>query len=162
MERNPGFNTGVITVRARVSDGVKQVANVGGTGRGYEKLHTFSADERELLGGTNQAPAPLEYFVAGLNFCFQSTLVFNASSRGLRYDSIETTAKAYFNRRGIYVEGDPSFTRISFQVDIKSPETEDSIRRLIETTEKSCCVHTTLSKAVPIETKVLLNGQALI
>ena len=161
LKKDRSFNTGVISVHTRLLENVKSEAVVGGHGKGYEKSHRLISDERELLGGGDEGPAPLEYFISGFNFCLQSTLVYWSTSLDVPIQSMEMKTRAYWNRRGNYIEGDPAFTKIAYELSIESPAEESRIRELVDTAERRCVVHSTLKKAVPIESHVTLNGRKL-
>ena len=57
-------------------------------------------DEPSSLGGSDKGPNPLEFFVSAVGFCENVTFARFAALRGLEFDSLETSIRGHWDRRG--------------------------------------------------------------
>ena len=161
LDKDPSFRQGVIQVVSRHLNGKKSESIVGGLGYGYEKTLKVFSDERETFGGKNTAPAPLEYFVSGLNFSMLSTGGTWLAKMGMHLSSYSISAKAYFNRAGLYIGGDPSFGRIVMEVHTEGKATPREVKAFIRKTSEHCVPFRTLKKATRMELTVFHNGRKI-
>ncbi|WP_440880128.1 OsmC family protein [Tenacibaculum sp. C7A-26P2] len=61
---------------------------------------SFFVDEPEELLGKHSAPAPLDYFLAGLSSCMTITFIAIASSKGIKIDNLTLDIKTELDLRG--------------------------------------------------------------
>lgn len=153
--RDPQFAKGVVSVESKVLHNYTCEAKVG--------RFRFVADEHPDSGGSGKGPTPLQYFLAGLLFCEQVIFVRHCAAHGIQVDSLETSVRGYFDRRGNYgvAEVDAAFNQIVVTVRIKSPERPDRISEAIARLEKHCPAYNTLKKSVQVIHDVTLNGLKL-
>ena len=70
------------------------------------------SDEPKEVGGTDKGPSPLDYFMAAVGFCENVTFARYATLNGLDFDSLETSVRGHWDRRGQgdFTEIEPAFT----------------------------------------------------
>jgi uncharacterized OsmC-like protein len=79
------INSGVIKLNAHLDwkDGTKNSITV----RDFAPIVT---DEPDFLGGTNTAPNPIEYLLAGAAACFSTTFEIFASQQDIKLEKVST------------------------------------------------------------------------
>lgn len=116
----------------------------------------FTIDEPPERGGTDVAPAPLAYFVAGAASCLMTQYAKLAIVKDVQLKSMKAVARGHFDRR---VSG--AFTDMIYEIAIESGADEDAVRAIAREAELMCFVHNTLKNLVRMETRVTLNGKRL-
>jgi uncharacterized OsmC-like protein len=117
-------------------------------------------DEPSSLGGTDKGPNPLEFFMSAVGFCENVTLARWATVRGLEFDSLETSVRGHWDRRGQGEwEGiEPTFKDFVVETRIASNEPLDKIREVVRTTHMRCPMRASISKIGPVVDKLFVNG----
>jgi len=131
-----------------------------GTGpfRARKRDFEFVVDEPLERGGTDTAPNPLAYFIAGAAACLANHYVSLAIAEQVSLARLSITALAHFDR--VLVGG--AFRDISYEVKIESDEPAERIRALAERAEQMCFASNTLSNAgVVLTTRLHVNGTLL-
>lgn len=135
---------------------IERVGEGNGPFRVRKRDFEFLVDEPPERGGTDSAPNPLAYFLAGAATCLLSHYMLCAIADDLRIDGLSLTARGRFNRR---LTGG-AFTEVVYDVKIESREERDAILRLAERAEEMCYAHNTLANAgVGLTQAVHLNGE---
>jgi uncharacterized OsmC-like protein len=117
----------------------------------------FLVDEPVDRGGTDRAPNPLAYFIAGAASCLLNQYATLAMARDTRLDDVRLTARAHFDRR---VGG--SFEELVYDIKLESRASPRSVISLSREAERMCYAHNTLKKAgVKMVTNLYLNGKQL-
>jgi len=117
----------------------------------------FLIDEPAERGGTDRAPNPLAYFVAGAASCLLNQYATLAIARDIELDEMQLTARGHFDRRigGVFQE-------VIYDLKLQSTARPESILALSEEAERMCYAHNTLKKAgVKMATNLYLNGKPL-
>jgi len=118
---------------------------------------TFTVDEPQERGGSDQGPNPLAYFIAGAASCLVNQFLTDAIYRGIDLEEVEMTARGHFNRR---LGG--AFTEIIYDLRLSSPAPKEAILSLAKEAEEMCYAHQTLKRAgVKMVTNLSLNGTRL-
>jgi putative redox protein len=122
--------------------------------------YTLVCDEPSSLGGTDKGPNPLEFFMSAVGFCENVTLTRFAALRGLEFDSLETSVRGHWDRRGQGEwEGiEPAFKDFVVETRLKSSEPFDRIREIVRTAHARCPMHASISKIAPVVDKLFVNG----
>ena len=116
---------------------------------------TFLVDEPGERGGTDRAPNPLAYFLAGAASCLMNQYATDAVYRGIKFDSFEITARGHFDRR---MGG--AFSDMVYDLRISSAAPKEQILSLAKEAEEMCYAHNTLKKAgVKMVSNIFLNGE---
>ncbi len=122
--------------------------------------YTLVCDEPSSLGGTDKGPNPLEFFMSAVGFCENVTLARFAALRGLEFDSLETSVRGHWDRRGQGEwEGvEPALKDFVVETRITSDESVDRIRELVRTTHSRCPMHASILKIGPVVDRLFVNG----
>ena len=122
--------------------------------------YTLVCDEPASLGGTDQGPNPLEFFVSAVGFCENVTFARFAALRGLAFDSLETSVRGHWDRRGQGEwEGvEPAFKDFVVETRITSNEPLEKIREITRTVHARCPMHASIAKIGPVVDKLVVNG----
>ncbi|HUK49998.1 MAG TPA: OsmC family protein [Terriglobales bacterium] len=124
------------------------------------KEHTLVCDEPSSLGGSDQGPNPLEFFMSAVGFCENVTFARFAALRGLEFDSLETSVRGHWDRRGQgeWQGVEPVFKDFVVETRIMSNASHDKIREIARTTHMRCPMHASISKIAPVVDKLFVNG----
>lgn len=122
--------------------------------------YTLVCDEPQSLGGSDKGPNPLEFFMSAIGFCENVTFARFAALRGLEFDSLETSVRAHWDRRGQGEwEGiDPVFKDFVIETRIKSSAPVDKILETVRTTHLRCPMHASILRIGPVVDKLFVNG----
>ena len=120
------------------------------------KDFTFYVDESEAAGGTNRGPNPLSFFITGALSCLMNQYVRLATVDDIDIEELSGSVRGHFDRR---IKG--GFTRMIYDIKIKSTENKERILDLAKNAEDYCYVHNTLTKAVMMETNLYLNEELI-
>jgi len=117
----------------------------------------FLVDEPAERGGTDKAPNPLAYFIAGAASCLLNQYATLAIARDLQLDDVRLTARGHFDRR---IGG--AFEEIIYDIWLESNANPESIVALSEEAKRMCYAHNTLKRGgVKMVTNLYLNGRQL-
>jgi uncharacterized OsmC-like protein len=118
---------------------------------------TFFVDEPAERGGTDEAPNPLAYFIAGAASCLLNQYATLAIARGIPLTDLELTARGHFDRK---LGG--AFEEMIYDIRLSSKAATQSILSLSREAERMCYAHNTLKKAgVKMVTNLFLNGKPI-
>jgi uncharacterized OsmC-like protein len=117
----------------------------------------FYVDEPNDRGGTDGAPNPLAYFIAGAASCLSNQYATLAIARDISITRMELTARGHFDRR---IGG--AFQEIIYDVGLDAAAPRETILDLAKEAERMCYAHNTLKKAgVRMVTNLSLNGEKI-
>lgn len=106
-------------------------------------------DEPANLGGTDEAPNPVEYVLAGLTSCTSVMISLIAKEQNFAYSAVNFSNNGTLDLRGI--SGDPDvsahFQTVSYEVEITTEESDEKLADLIDAVEKRCPVLNLLKDA---------------
>jgi uncharacterized OsmC-like protein len=145
--------------------GTRIVAQVGSLDgqlkHGYAGGFHLRCDEGEGLGGTNSAPNPLSYFVAGAGFCLSTQLVQVARTLKIEVRSLFVRVDARFMRTGSVNLGNAHTVCESIRTDVTldTDEPAERIAKLIDMAEATCFVMAAFRDPVPSKLVVTANGR---
>jgi uncharacterized OsmC-like protein len=145
--------------------GTRIVAQIGSLEgqlkHGYVGGFHLRCDEGEGLGGTNSAPNPLSYFVAGAGFCLSTQLVQVARTLKIEVRNLFVRVDARFLRTGSANLGDAHTVCESIRTDVslESDEPPERIARLIDMAEATCFVMAAIRDPVPSKLVITTNGR---
>jgi uncharacterized OsmC-like protein len=115
----------------------------------------FVVDEPPERGGTDTAPNPLAFFLAGAASCLANHYASLAITEGLACTRLRIAAVGHFDR--VLIGG--AFRDISYDVQIETGEPVEGIGDLAERADAMCFASNTLANAgVLLTSTVRLNG----
>ncbi len=120
-------------------------------------------DEPPAMGGSNQAPTPVEMVLAALGTCQEIMYVVYAQLMGLQLNGVEVKLKGYLNLQGLFglaEEVPPGMTRVEYQVFLDSPEPEEHLQQLVQAVDTHCPVLDMLTRPVEVERHVTFQQGA--
>ena len=96
-----------------------------------------------------------------MGFCENVTLARWAALQGLEFDSLETSVRGHWDRRG---QGDsegiePAFKDFVVETRITSTASLDTIRGIVKTTHLRCPMHASIKKIGPVVDRLFVNGE---
>ncbi|MFP4484981.1 MAG: OsmC-related (seleno)protein [Spirochaetaceae bacterium] len=132
-------------------------------GKAKARRFEFFSDEPAQGGGGDEAPRPLEYFLAGFGFCQQAQYAKYAALRDIDLTGLKIDIKGYVDQRGILGIADvaPGFRNIDYQVTIETGADLDAVRELVETVEHVCPAHATIKGGTTLNRTIVVNGTEL-
>ena len=124
---------------------------------------TLACDEPVPVGGTDKAATPLEFFTSAIGFCENVMFTRHAALLNLKFDSLETSVRGHWDRRGQYGIGgaDPSFKDMTIETKVT---TKGPVEKVVEVTRhahKGCPMHATITKAMKVTDKLFVNGKEI-
>jgi len=122
--------------------------------------HLIISDEPREVGGSDNGPSPLDYFVAAVGFCENVTFARYAALHGLSFDSLETSVRGHWDRRGQgdYTDIEPAFTDFVVETRVASTDSVEKIKRVTEIVHKRCPMHSTIARVGKVVDRLLVNG----
>ncbi|MCA1011652.1 OsmC family protein [Halobacillus halophilus] len=101
---------------------------------------TFTIDEPEKLGGSNEALTPMEYMTGSLNGCFMIVVEMVAKEKGLTIEKLEAASSGGIDHRGLFGTADasPHFQTVTLEVDVTFAEQEIDEEEFIQLVQKRC------------------------
>lgn len=151
-----------IYLNAQHMEGMVNKAEVGTNSPTWANF-SISSDEGSAIGGNNTAPAPLDYFAAGIAFCFLShvTVYSSACKINLTKAAVELCMKfsilnkaEEMEQRGLSGSSDG----LELHFIVESDEPEESVRRVYNECIKACVAIQSIVKPVPFYPHLHLNG----
>ena len=115
---------------------------------------SFDADEPEELGGTDQAPNPVEYLLAALSTCQEITYRLYADAMRIPVDGISVKLEGDLDLRGFLGVDDsvrPGYLSITGTVTLESSASEKDLARLKKAVDDHCPVLDGLRNPTPVE-----------
>ena len=150
VRENPALGKRTVKVRSTWQRGTKaqvdqRVSTAGGNGHPRDPPLRHHGGRAAGAGRRGQRPAAIEVVLAALAGCVTSGIAANAALFDVPIDGIEIDLEADIDFRGV-LGHDKSvrngFTDIRYTVTIKSPASEDKVRRCKETIDRKSPVPT--------------------
>ena len=119
-------------------------------------------DEPPVLGGQDAGQNPVELVLVALGTCQEIMYSAYASVMGVEIDSVKVNVKGNLDLKGMFGldETVPAgFTDVSFQTAIESTADDEALLKLIEAAESNCPVLDILTRKVPVDGTVSINGR---
>jgi uncharacterized OsmC-like protein len=123
-------------------------------------VHRLISDEPKGVGGSEKGASPLDYFMAAIGFCENVTFARYAALNGLDFDSLQTTVRGHWDRRGQgdFSDIEPSFKDFVVETTITSTESVEKIKKVAFIVHRRCPMHSTIAKAGRVVDKLFVNG----
>lgn len=121
---------------------------------------TVVSDEPEPLGGDDEYPSPLEFFLAGAGFCLVTQVTRLAKRLKIDVSAVKVGISASWGQRGGLWSGniEGAVTDFVTRLEIESDAPPEQVAALVHNARASCFAETALRQAVDIRAAVMLNG----
>ncbi len=150
---------------ALASEGAQTIDRFNVTSQGRDGLHrevkirdfTVGVDEPPSLGGTDQAPNPVEYALAALATCQEITYRLHADALGIPLRDVSVELEGELDLRGFFGAAKdvrPGFLRVSGSVSFDSSASKEDLARLKAVVDAHCPVLDLFNNATPVEIKI--------
>lgn len=117
----------------------------------------LTIDERQMLGGTDQGPNPVELVLSAFGACQEITYRLYADLLGIPLDGISVEVTGDIDLCGFFDVDDaarPGYSNITADVIVDSPASEADIQRLKDAVDEHCPVLDIISNATPVTVNV--------
>lgn len=154
VQEDPQNAKVVFTARTRLEEGLRTTSKV----RHFPEM---TVDEPPSFGGTDKGISPAEVLLTALGTCQEIMYSAYASVMNIELDELEVICHADLDLHGMLAldESVPSgFTEIRFETRIKSQESPDRIRELVDMAQSHCPLLDTIIRPVQVLGKAYLNG----
>lgn len=121
----------------------------------------WQADLPPPLGGTNQAPSPTALLLSALAGC---AVVFVRDTLGpqlgVRIEHVDAVARCDADARGLLglAGAVPDLTNVQLDVQIKSPDGEPGVRKVMDAWKARCPIYLALTKPVSVTLNISVSG----
>jgi uncharacterized OsmC-like protein len=153
ISRSPQAAEGHFRVVTDWQDGTRTLAR----SRGF----AVETDEPVALGGTDQAPDPMELLLAALGACLTIGWVKQAELRQVTLRSLRITVHALYDLRG-YLGVDPGtrpgFSELSYSVDVDCDASPAQIDEIRAAAERASPLMDNIRNATPLVGRVQRPG----
>jgi uncharacterized OsmC-like protein len=145
LRENPAIGKRTFKLRSTWQRGTKAIVEVGTHETGGKAVtpptrkFIVMADAPPALGGVDSGPAGTEILLMGLAGCVSSGIATNAALFDVPIDALEIEMEADIDLRGVFGHDKSvknGFSDIRYTVTIKSPASEDKVRRCKETIDR--------------------------
>lgn len=101
---------------------------------------TFRTDEPIVVGGTDNAPTPMQYVVGAVNGCVTVVIEAVAAEFEIQIDGVETHSTAHQDVRGFRGTANvsPHFSDFTLLVELTTPQRESELSEFKRQVEKRC------------------------
>lgn len=102
--------------------------------------YSFTIDEPVKLGGSNEAPTPMEYILGSFNGCILIVVEMIAKEIGFTFHHLKAESTGTIDRRGMKgIDGiSPHFQKVNNIIWFDTKESEQQIEKLKELVKKRC------------------------
>jgi putative redox protein len=146
MTKEAATNQPDVVVRGNASGFLQEIT----TGR-----HHFRADEPASVGGTDSAPDPYDYMLAGLGACTSMTLGLYARKRKWPLEDVTVALRRTRMHAKDCADCETKeglLDRIDVEVEVTGPLTDEQRAALMAVAQK-CPVHRTLKSEIKIDVR---------
>ena len=109
----------------------------------------FLIDEPYKLGGSNEAPTPMEYVLGSFNGCILIVIELIANEIEFSFRDLTSESVGTVDRRGMFGTADvsPHFQTVNNTIVFDTDESEERIQELKQLVQKRCPVYNLLKDA---------------
>lgn len=134
----------VVKTTSKLEEGFKVTSHMDG--------HVLVQDLPKTLGGTDAGPSPTAVILATIAGCICIVARYHAKKKGIEIEDMEIDVSGEFDPRGFLGEDvKPGFQKITINVRIKSPNSEEEIKNFIKFVEDHCPILDTILSPPKVE-----------
>lgn len=157
IQDNPVMSRVVFEAQTALVEGVR----CSGTVRNFAPI---TVDEPPELGGGDKGANPVELLLVSLGACQEIMYAAMAAMMGIQLDEVKVNLKGSLDLKGLFGMDPaipPGYQKITFETFLKSPASEEELRKLVEAVESHCPVLDTLVRPIEVSGKVMMNGTVM-
>lgn len=157
IQDNPVMSRVVFEAKTQLVEGVRCSGNV-------REFAPMVIDEPPELGGQDKGANPVELLLVSLGACQEIMYAAMAAMMGIKLDEVKVDLKGSIDLKGLFgMDPDipPGYQKVTFETTLKSPASQEELRKLVEAVESHCPVLDSLVRPVEVSGKVLINGAAM-
>ena len=119
----------------------------------HKSKYEFTADEPELVEGTDKGANPVEFLLGALSGCMTASIAYHAALNGYEIKKMESNCKGELDLQGLF-DLDPNVRpgykkiKIEFKIQTNAPKGE------LEKYYKFSPVFDVVSRSTPVEVKI--------
>ncbi len=145
VQRDPASATGSFSVATDWSHGTRTIARA----RSFQ----MGTDEPVILGGTDEAPDPMELLLAALGSCLTIGWVKQSQLRGIVLRHLRIVVEAPYDLRGYLAMADdvrPGFSKPTYRVEVDSDASSDVLAEIKLAAERTSPMLDNILNATPL------------
>jgi uncharacterized OsmC-like protein len=122
--------------------------------------HRFAQDEPAAFGGSDAAPGPVDYALAGFASCQIVTYKYWAARTGVTIEDLSVEIDADFDFRtmfGFEGGGRPGLSDVRVKVRVSGPDDADRYTELQKLVDEHCPVFDLFANATPVSTTLTVG-----
>ena len=125
-------------------------------------FESMGIDGPAAFGGGDAAMSPADVVLVALGTCQEIMYAALASAMDIQLDECKVDVTADLDLKGLMgLDADvpPGLLAMDYQVHLKSPESDEKLKELVDIVERQCPLLDTLTREVKVSGKVNINGQ---
>jgi uncharacterized OsmC-like protein len=167
LRENPAIGKRTFKLRSTWQRGTKAIVEVGTHETGGKAVtpptrkFVILADAPPALGGVDSGPAATEVLLVALAGCVTSGIAANAALFDVPIDQLDIDMEADIDLRGVFGHDKSvknGFNDIRYTVTIKSPASEDKVRRCKETIDRKSPVRDTIVNPPKVTSNLIFKS----
>lgn len=157
IQANPAMSRVVFEAQTALVEDVRCTGNV-------RNFAPIVVDEPPELGGQDKGANPVELLLVSLGACQEIMYSAMAAMMDIQLDEVKVSLKGTLDLKGLFGMDPaipPGYQKITYETILKSPASEEELRKLVEAVESHCPVLDTLVRPVEVTGKVTINSVAV-
>ncbi len=157
IQANPAMSRVVFEAQTALVEDVRCTGHV-------RNFAPIVVDEPPELGGQDKGANPVELLLVALGACQEIMYSAMAAMMGIRLDEVKVSLKGTLDLKGLFGMDPaipPGYQKIAYETILRSPASEEELRKLVEAVESHCPVLDTLVRPVEVTGRVTINSVAM-
>ena len=125
-------------------------------------FETMVIDEPAAFGGGDEAMSPADVVLVAMGTCQEIMYAALASTVDIQLDECKVDVTADLDLKGLMgMDPDvpPGLLSMDYQVYLKSPASDEELKKLVDVVERQCPLLDTLTRDIKVRGKVKFNDQ---
>jgi uncharacterized OsmC-like protein len=127
----------------------------------HKKVTVVESDHPEVLVGTDNAPAAVEYLTHAIAACIMSGIGNIAAARGVDLTKVTATVEGDIDLLGILGLSDGSvrngYEQLNVTIHIEGDADEETLRKIVEQSRRRSAVYDALTNPTPVAIDVVVE-----
>lgn len=133
--------------------------------KGQTRQFSIEVDEPEDLGGTDAAPNPVEYLLAGYAGCLNVVIQLVAEESAINIKQLNIDIEGDINPKrflGVSNEERAGYKELVVNINIDADATDAAVKELIEEVKRRCPVNDNLINPTPVDYRVKTDNTLIL